>query len=234
MTQSNKEIPIEYIGQTTDDNTTSGFVAKRVVERTEIETLQVEIQLWKRRFMDLSKAALNTSETNTNLMQYIRYLQGRLVKTGVAFSDYGAKTSQSSLTAPSLTQAVEQVEETFWERIWRMLLSLVFKTGTSATLARANGNILSTLNTSVSVDPVLNRDCVTGPALGEPTATNVNPLNDTQAQQDSQSMTSLENGIRVHSSSSIFGDDDHSEHRILSKANHRRIDSRTICPYARL
>lgn len=40
MAQSGKEIPIEYIGQTTDDNTTSGFVAKRVVERTEIERLQ--------------------------------------------------------------------------------------------------------------------------------------------------------------------------------------------------
>lgn len=82
-----------------------------------------------------------------------------------------------------------QNKETLWGRIW-ILLTLLSKTGTSAILSRASRNVPSKQNTRVSLD---------GPEL--------DPLDDstelTQAQPDSASMPSVDNGIRVHSSPSL-------------------------------
>lgn len=90
--------------------------------------------------------------------------------------------------------------ETLWGRIWRMLLSLVFKTETSVALSNANGNTSSTSNTRVSSDRLaLDREIVTQTHLVEPVAMPVaidmDSLNDLR--EHTRAQPRLGNEIRV-------------------------------------
>uniref|UniRef100_A0A093VHQ3 Uncharacterized protein n=1 Tax=Talaromyces marneffei PM1 TaxID=1077442 RepID=A0A093VHQ3_TALMA len=101
----------------------------------------------------------------------------------------------ADLEKPCHSGSVEN-RETWWGRIWRLLLSLVFKTETSAALSRANGNVLSTSNTRVSSDrPAPERGIVTETPLVEPVAIYTAGL--PRARPDPQSLPTFEETIRV-------------------------------------